>query len=371
MRVAVIYLGRRGPGGPIGLELATHLSRKADVFAVVSTQADHYTLWKKTGLDLVSASTFSSDSGALSSLLFQSKLKSLAASIAEKHPDVIVYPMVHPWTPFLQRYLRRIPHVITVHDATPHPGLKHFASSLWERMSARRASRCVVMSAKFVPTMVERGIPAERIDVIPHGIFSFYGTETSAPAISNGTSKSILFFGRITAYKGLEVLLQAFAKVGQRHKDVKLEIVGAGDLKPYSRLLESVPNVHVVNRWVDDAEVAPIFQQATMTVLPYTTASQSGVIPLAATFRVPVIATTVGALPDQIRTGETGLLVSPNSVDELVEAIQALLDRPDLASRLGENLSKTTSETGNWDRIADAYLASCKKALPSNGKPDL
>src|SRR5689334_2079243 len=94
MRVAVIYLGRRGPGGPLSLELASHLSGKAEVFAVVSEQGDHYNLWQKSGLDLIPVSTFSSDSGAAMSLLFQGKLRSLAASISEKRPDVIVYPMV-------------------------------------------------------------------------------------------------------------------------------------------------------------------------------------------------------------------------------------------------------------------------------------
>jgi glycosyltransferase involved in cell wall biosynthesis len=123
--------------------------------------------------------------------------------------------------------------------------------------------------------------------------------------------------------------------------------------------------VRVVNRWIDDTEVAPFFQQAAVAVLPYTTASQSGVIPLAATFRVPVIATTVGALPDQIQNGETGILVSPNSVDELVKAIDLLLDRPDLAARMGEGLARSTGESGNWDHIADAYLESCRKAVLS------
>ena len=70
----------------------------------------------------------------------------------------------------------------------------------------------------------------------------------------------------------------------------------------------------------------------------------------------------MGALSDQIKSGETGLLVSPNSVDELVEAIELLLDRPDLAARLGENLSTSTGETGSWDRIADAYLDAATRA---------
>src|ERR1043165_5065499 len=203
MRVAIIYLGRHGPGGPISLELATHLSGKAELFAVVSTQADHYALWQKSGLDLLSVPTFSSDSGAMLSLLAQGKLRALARSITAKKPDVIVYPMVHPWTPFLQRYLRRIPHVITVHDPTAHPGLKHFTSSLWERMSARRAARCVVLSSRFIASLEERGISNTRIDVIPHGIFSFYGTQQHEKTPDQNATKSILFFGRITAYKGL------------------------------------------------------------------------------------------------------------------------------------------------------------------------
>jgi glycosyltransferase involved in cell wall biosynthesis len=367
MRVAVIYLGRRGPGGPISLELATHLSPKTDIFAVVSTQADHYARWQESGIDLISAPTFSSDFRGALSLLSQGRLKSLAESIAGKRPDAIVYPMVHPWTPFLQRYLRDIPHVVTVHDATPHPGLKHFASSLWERMSARQASRCVVMSPRFIESLAARGIPAENIDIIPHGIFSFYAMESHGGAATNGV-KSILFFGRITAYKGLEVLLQAFEIIERRRKDVRLDVVGAGDLNRYDPLLKKIRNINVVNRWVGDDEVAPAFRQAALVVLPYTTASQSGVIPLAASFRVPVVATTVGALPDQIRNGETGILVKPDSVKELVDAIDHLLDNPELAARMGENLSKDTAAVGDWDRIADAYLESCRKAVSAPRK---
>jgi glycosyltransferase involved in cell wall biosynthesis len=362
MRVALIYLGRRGPGGPISLELAAHLSPKTDLFAVVSTQADHHVRWQKSGIDLISTPTFSTDLRAALSLLNQGKLRALANSIAQKKPDVVVYPMVHPWTPFLQRYLRGIPHVITVHDAMPHPGLKHFGSSLWERMSARRASRCVILSSKFIESLAAQGIPREKIDVIPHGIFSFYSMSGDESAERN-PAKSILFFGRITAYKGLEVLLQAFEIIERRRKDVRLDVVGAGDLKRYQPLLKRIANVNIINRWIADADVAPFFHKAAVVVLPYTTASQSGVIPLAASFRVPVIATTVGALPDQIRSGETGLLVKPNSVEELVDAIDQLLDNPGLAARIGENLSRDTAEVGNWDRIADAYLESCRKAI--------
>jgi glycosyltransferase involved in cell wall biosynthesis len=367
MRVAVVYLGRRGPGGPISLELARHLSTRTETFAVVSVQADHYALWQESGIDLVSVPTFATDYRAAVSLLSRRRMRSLSVSISEKKPDVVVYPMVHPWTPFLQRHLRHIPHVITVHDVVPHPGLKHLASSVWETMAARQASRCVVMSPRFVADLSAKGVPAERIDVIPHGIFSFYGRNKASVTVHHDGPASILFFGRITAYKGLEVLLQAFELVSAHRKNLRLEIVGAGDLRPYSGLLDRILNVRVVNRWVDDAEVAGFFERADFVVLPYTTASQSGVVPLAASFRVPVIATKVGALPDQIRSGETGLLINANSVEELAEAMDFLLDRPQLAAAMGVRLADQTMETGNWDRIAEAFLDSCRRACSPGG----
>ena len=209
MRVGVIYLGRRGPGGPISFELASRLSRMVPTFAVVSADADHLGLWRESGIELIEVSTFKSDSEALLSVLRKKRLRTLAHTIRERKPDAVIYPMVHPWTPSLQRYLRPIPDVVTVHDVVAHPGFKHFASSLWERIAARRASRCVVLSARFVELLQKRGVDADRVDVIPHGIFTFY-RRTAPPATHPDSSASVLFFGRITAYKGLDVLLRAF-----------------------------------------------------------------------------------------------------------------------------------------------------------------
>ena len=361
MRVGIVYLGRRGPGGPISLELARHISRITDTFAVVSTDADHLPLWRRSGIELIDVPTFKSDLQAISSLVSKRRLRALAVRIRERKPDALIYPMVHPWTPWLQRDLRPIPDVVAVHDAVPHPGFKHMASSLWERAAARQASRCVILSARFVDHLRNRGVNPDRIDVIPHGIFSFYKAQsTGAPAEAH--PESVLFFGRITAYKGLDVLLRAFAIIGQRRPGARLTIVGAGDLSPFQELLKNIANVDLVNRWVGDEEVGTFFSGAACVVLPYTTASQSGVVPLAASFGTPVIATSVGALPDQIEHGVSGLLVNPGSVDELVSALDTVLDNPERASDMGRKLAERTGEVGNWDRIASAYLESCRRA---------
>src|SRR5262249_32680118 len=142
MRIGLIYLGRRGPGGPISFELASHLSKKTDLFIVASRNADHIDLWRNSGLPLLEVETFETNVQALMSCCNGARLRQLAESIAAQSPDVILYPMVHPWTPSLQGELQHIPHVVTVHDPAAHPGFLHAASSLWEAVSAQRSTRC-------------------------------------------------------------------------------------------------------------------------------------------------------------------------------------------------------------------------------------
>src|SRR5262245_41282423 len=362
MRIGVVYLGRRGPGGSLSLQLAKHLAKQVDVFCAVSEDSDLIQEWKNGDQPLIAVPTFRSKTSAIASYLHRGPARRLARAIAERMPDVVIYPMVHPWTPRLQAYLSQVPDVVVVHDPIAHPGFFHNMSGLWEQRSASNATRCVVLGRVFVDTLVKQGIPKDAIDVIPHGIFSQYVKAMDSRLLPE-QSPTILFFGRITQYKGLDILLQAFQRLVQGRPNVRLRIAGDGSLKTYQNLLASTPNVIVINRWVDDAEVSAYFRSASMIVLPYTSASQSGVIATAAAFGTPVIATSVGAIPEQIEDRRTGLLIAPNSVDQLYAAIATLLDDPLLARGLGRTLFERTNESANWDRVADSFLETCRKAM--------
>ena len=223
------------------------------------------------------------------------------------------------------------------------------------------ASRCVLLSEAFVGDMQANGIAREKIDIIPHAIFSFY--ERFATALHRSdTARTILFFGRITRYKGLELLIHAFRISQSRWPDLRLQIVGEGDLRPYARLIAETKNVSVVNRWVEDAEVPSIFQAADIVTIPYLSASQSGVIALAATFGCSVIATRVGGLPGQIRDGETGILVEP-SPESLAYAIDRLITDGQFREEIARNLALEIRSKFDWTNTSNAYLQSCRKAL--------
>jgi glycosyltransferase involved in cell wall biosynthesis len=232
-----------------------------------------------------------------------------------------------------------------------------------EDRSIHRAARCLVLSQVLIPALQERGVPAERIQHIPHGEFRYYQRfATQLNPESSPTKPRLLFFGQITAYKGIKILLDAFERINPRHQ-VWLQIVGSGDINPYLSKIRGLPNVELVNRWIAEQEIPLYFQHAPIVVLPYTSASQSGIIPLAASFACPVIATRVGGIPEQISHRQTGLLIEPGSIDKLVEAIECLLDDPKLQCSLGESLRSEYESHRTWDQIATQVYQACNISI--------
>lgn len=353
MRIGLISLGRRGSGGPFSLELALHLGKHTPVFAVVSSYAENLQAWRDSGIPLLETITYQGLAGALASWLNQPRLGHLATEIQQHAPDVLLFPIFHTWTPFLQRKLRSMPNVVVVHDPQPHPG---DVAWMLENLSLRQATRCVLLSAALKPALVRRGISAEYIDVIPHGPLPYpAGNQTPA-----ADPPVVLFFGRITRYKGLEILLQAVQGIQQPYR---LVIAGEGDLRPYQPLLDNLERVEVHNNWIPEEQVGELFARAALVVLPYTSATQSGVLAIAASHGLPVIATRSGGLPEQIQHEVTGLLVAPGSVAELQQAIVQLLENPSFAQALGTTLQRQYQTSHSWEQIAQQYLETCRRAM--------
>lgn len=363
MRLGLIYLGRRGAGAPISYELGTHLSHYAEVLAVLSVYVENLTLWQSSDLELIITPTYRSLTGAIWSWINQFKLMQLADIVRSWRPDILIFPMFYTWNPFLQWHMRDIPSVVAVHDPIPHPGLTGYSYKLLEDASIRQAERCLIFSKELAPELAQRGVDLERIEHIPLGEMSYYQRQVSqASPQKDDEVPKLLFFGRITAYKGLDVLLRAYKEIKKEHK-CEMMIVGEGDLGSYKALLDDLPEVQIINHWVSEEEIAVIFNQSSILLLPYTSGSQSGVLPIAASFGLPVIATNVGGIPEQIDHESTGLLVKPGSVPELVDAIKRLIQNPDLARRLGENLQRDFRENKNWKTIAQLIIKVCEKAM--------
>ncbi len=358
MKIALIYLGRRGGGAAFSFEMARGLMVHVQVGAFLSQRVENRSRWDQLPIERQFFPIFDHFEQAVFETLSRQRLNILVRSIRAWSPDVLLFPMFHPWNGLLQKALADLPSIVVVHDPLAHPGFIAWLHRVVENVSLRRATMALVLSQTLAPALSQRGVPAERISVIPHGGLNFQAQGTRSDP--NG---AILFFGRITAYKGLEYLLRAFRKVRQRHPEIRLSIVGEGDLRPYRQELADLEGVEVINRWVSEPEISTCFQTARMVVLPYTSATQSGVIPIAAGFGLPVIATCVGGLMEQIEDQRTGLLVPPADETALADAIERLITHPHLGEELGTALQAEFQENRNWQTIGAQIERVCQKAI--------
>lgn len=143
--------------------------------------------------------------------------------------------------------------------------------------------------------------------------------------ISHNT-KLLLFFGFVREYKGLKYLLRAMVDIKEKLVDSKLLVVGTfeNDKEDYLKLIKDTnitENVEVVDQYIPDHEVGKYFTACDLVVLPYESATQSGIVQIAYGFEKPVIVTNVGGLPDVVTDGKTGYVVEARNPAALTEAV--------------------------------------------------
>lgn len=242
--------------------------------------------------------------------------------------------------------------VFTDHNPVPHLGdnyIVKFNSQFAKFIIRRVVSAMIVHGSKMKNILVDKGIEENKIWVIPHGDYSFYTMwKKEIPMIRN----SILFFGSIREYKGLEYLIKAEPIITDSISDAKIIIAGDGNFKKYEGMIKNFNHFEIYNRFILDEEVSDFFQMSSIVVLPYIDGSQSGIIPIAYAFKKPVVVTNIGSIPEVVDDGITGFIVPPNDTTALAEAVIKLLNDDKLRENMGENAYKKMSDELSWDDIA-------------------
>jgi glycosyltransferase involved in cell wall biosynthesis len=156
-------------------------------------------------------------------------------------------------------------------------------------------------------------------------------------------------------YKGLDVLLESIVKLQGEKIEARLILAGAGNLDKYQHLLARIQHKVIDNRPIPDDEVYKYFQMSTIIALPYRDASQSGIAAIALPAAVPIVATSVGALPEVLQNGYNSLLVPPGDISALAGALRRLLSDPALRQRLLQGAQATVRQRLLWPDIAAQY----------------
>jgi glycosyltransferase involved in cell wall biosynthesis len=262
-------------------------------------------------------------------------LLTLAQRIREWNPDIVhLMNESNVWLSLLIPMLGTVPVVTTVHDVNIHPG--DTTSARVPRILTKflvKQSDAIIVHGDNLRSDAIRGLPVtpDSVFVIPHPPLKSYikiSAQKKFRKRQDGKFR-VLFFGRIHEYKGLSYLLAAAPSLHAKVPNVEVMIAGSGD--NHSSDLQKMGNPSFItldNRFIPADEVARLFAEADLLVLPYIEASQSGVLMVAMTFGLPVVATDVGEIAGVIRSVGMGLVVPSRQAPALAAAItQIALDR--------------------------------------------
>lgn len=286
-----------------------------------------------------------------------------AGKIKELRPDMIICQWWHPYFApcyyTLARLLRRYRWLFVCHNVFPHERFP--LDRVLTRMVLRQGNCFIVQSgqdAGDLCTVVEKPVYAQTVHPT-YNAFKFAGLsrqEARDKLKLDSDRRVMLFFGFVREYKGLKHLIAALPIIKEKLERVTLLVVGdfGADKERYLKLIEEknagdVIEIH--DGYIPDHEVEKFFAACDVVVLPYESATQSGIVQIAYGFERPVIVTDVGGLPDVVTDGKTGYVVEPGRADKLAEAVIRFFGEGK-AEEFSRNVSKEAYRF-SWDRMAE------------------
>jgi glycosyltransferase involved in cell wall biosynthesis len=300
----------------------------------------------------------------------------LAAKLAQHVPDMLRYrraaadaDVVHfQWLPVQHLDVCLLPRdrpvVLTAHDVLPREpraGQLRAQRRLYDRVDA-----IVVHSHHGRERLVvDLGVPAEKVHVIPHAAFDYLtrlpAEEPLPEELAEVDGPVVLFFGLLRPYKGVDVLLEAWRGIG----GAELWVVGMPRM-PLKGLRErATPSVRFFPRFVPDPQVPALFRRADVVVLPYREIDQSGVLATALAFGCPLLLSTVGGFPELAETGAAEL-VTPGDPAALHLALRRLLEDPSRRDALAAAAREAAATRYSWDAVAARHLELYESLLRDN-----
>lgn len=288
--------------------------------------------------------------------------------IRKEKPDILIFkywlPFMGPCFGTIARRVKKNKHtkIITILDnVIPHesrPGDKQFTKYFLKPVDG------FISMSKSVENDLATFNTSKPRDFNPHPLFDNFGpliekSEAQKLLGLDSNFNYILFFGIIRDYKGLDLLLQAFAKMNYKEQKLKLLVAGEyySNEEKYQTQIKQLgleEDVIVVNQFIKDSEVGRYFCASDIIAQPYKSATQSGVTQIAYHFEIPILVTNVGGLPEMVPDGKVGY-VTTQSTDEIAKALTDFYSS-NKEAEFKSNL-KIEKQKYLWDKLTAKVLA--------------
>ncbi|MBQ2912981.1 MAG: glycosyltransferase [Bacteroidales bacterium] len=276
-----------------------------------------------------------------------------ARAIREWNPDLLIMRYWMSWFApslgYIARHMKKGCKVISILDnVVPHE--PHFFDRPFTKYFLKPQDGFVVLCNAVRQDLLNI-MPDARHICTPHPLYSHFGEKMQreeaekAVGIKNGNTKNILFFGLIREYKGLDLLIEAFGKLD---KSYRLIVAGEpyGSFEKYQKLIDASPNKENIilnTNYIEDSQVSKYFSSADVCVLPYRSATQSGISSISYHFEVPMITTDVGGLRETIGERGTGVIMENGEPATIARAIEDYF-APENAGMRGEMIHNIRKE---------------------------
>lgn len=286
-----------------------------------------------------------------------------AIKIKNQNPDLIIIQWWHPYFApcywMLNKLFGKTKKLFVCHNVLPH---ERFPMDRWLTKLALKGGNRFIVQSKLDANELKTILPDAVFQQTVHptyNVFHFTNrTKESAREILEieKTDKVLLFFGFVREYKGLKYLIQAMPRVMEVFQNMKLLIVGDfdKDKEKYLKLIAECnadKNIEIHDGYIPDKEVEKYFLASDLVVLPYESATQSGIVQIAYGFEKPVVVTRVGGLPDVVTDGETGYVVESRNPEKLAEAVIRFFQEKK-AEIFCKNIKREQYKF-SWDRMVE------------------
>ena len=282
-------------------------------------------------------------------------------AIRDWEPDVLIvrYWMSYfgPSLGYITRKMKKHCKVISILDnVIPHE--PHFFDEPLTKYFLKGSTGSVTLCEAVSKDLLNIQ-PDARYTVIQHPLYSHFGQKLPREiaeerlGLEHG-KKNLLFFGLIRDYKGLDILLEAFRMLPGY--DWQLIIAGEpyGSFDKYQKIIDTIPEnerIRMSLKYIKDSEVTDYFSAADVAVLPYRSATQSGISSVAYHFEVPMIVTDVGGLKETIGDTGTGLVSPEISPEAICKEILRFFSNPAIRKRCISNI-RIEKERLSWKTFA-------------------
>ena len=278
-------------------------------------------------------------------------------AIKEWGPDVLIVRYWMSWFApslgYITRRMKKHCKVISILDnVIPHE--PHFFDAPLTKYFLKGSTGSVTLCEAVSKDLLKLS-PDKKYTVIQHPLYSHFGQKLQREEAERKLGlepgkKNLLFFGLIRAYKGLDILLEAFGKLPD---DYQLIIAGEpyGSFDKYQEIIDSLPNkdrIRMNLKYIKDSEVKDYFSAADLAVLPYRSATQSGISSVSYHFEVPMIVTDTGGLRETIGDRGTGIVAQECTPECILKEIQRFFSDADLQQECIRNI-RLEKERLSWN----------------------